>query len=442
MDESKREGRELNDLLSDWATVVARSSLPQPPANEGPNVWLTHLTEKTSEVTPGACFIARVRETSDGHPHIGRAVDNGAAMILAQKPLEEIEAQIPAGVVYLQVEDTAVASAWLAAAWEGFPSRQLVVIGITGTDGKTSTANILLAMLRAANMRVGLLSTTRAVIGGEEEPLALHVTTPEAPVIQRHLRRMVNAGLTHCILETTSHGLAQHRVGAIDFDLAVITNITHEHLDYHGDFEQYLSAKARLFQMLSNASRLAITDSTAKQEQVKTTVLNSDDASFERLSTIVAPQQLSYGIHCATDIMATDIQYASDATNFTLRLNERLSPSGPADLSIWSPLVGEFNVYNTLAAAGAALAVGAETDAIAAGLERLEPIDGRMEHIDCGQLFTVIVDFAHTPNALLQGIETARSMTDGRLITVFGSAGKRDVGKGGVWRRYRPGKQT
>ena len=429
MNGDMRAGRKLKELLADWAGAVAGTSLPQPPEYDGPDLWLTHLTEKTSDVTPGACFVARVRETSDGHPYIGLAVDKGAALILAQKPVELIDAQIPEGTVYLQVADTAVASAWLAAAWEGFPSRQLVVIGITGTDGKTTTANILLAMLRAANMRTGLLSTTRAVIGNEEEALALHVTTPEAPVIQRHLRRMVDAGVTHCILEATSHGLAQHRVDAIDFDLAVVTNITHEHLDYHGNFDQYLAAKSRLFEALLADTWQVATENPAKHKQVKTAVLNQDDASFEQLSVVSVPQQLSYGIISRADIVATDIHYTSDKTRFTLQANEQLSPPLPVGLSLSSPLAGEFNVYNSLAAITAALAVGAGADAIVEGLEQLEPIDGRMERVDYGQPFTVIVDFAHTPNALIHAIEAARDMTDGRVITVFGSAGKRDVRK-------------
>ena len=429
MNTDSREGRNLKGLLADWSRTVAGSSLPQPPEYEGPDAWLTYLTEKTSDVTPGACFVARVRETSDGHPYIGQALANGAVMILAQKAVEEIDVVIPEGVVYLQVRDTAIASAWLAAAWEGFPSRQLVMIGVTGTDGKTTTANILLALLRAANYRTGLLSTTRAVIGDDVEALELHVTTPEAPVVQHHLRRMVDAGLTHCILEATSHGLAQHRVSAIDFDLAVVTNITHEHLDYHGDFEQYLAAKSRLFQALAADKWQAVSDNPAKRRQVKTAVLNRDDASFTKLSAIAAPQQVSYGITSQADIVATDIAYAVDQTRFKVQLNEHLTPSSPAELLISSPLPGKFNVYNTVAAISAALAAGVGEDAIIEGLEQLDPIDGRMERIECSRPYTVIVDFAHTPNALLQAIGAARSMTDGRVITVIGSAGKRDISK-------------
>jgi UDP-N-acetylmuramoyl-L-alanyl-D-glutamate--2,6-diaminopimelate ligase len=429
MREDSEAGRFLRVLLAEWETAVRGSSLPGPPKYEGPDIWISHLTEKSSEVTPGACFVARVRATSDGHPYITQAIKNGASVILAQQPIEKTGVRLPDGVVYLQVADTALASAWFAAAWEGFPSRELVVIGITGTDGKTSTANILLEMLLAANMRSGLLSTTRAVIGNEEEPLALHVTTPEAPVIQSHLRRMVDAGLTHCILETTSHGLSQHRVGAIDFDVAVVTNVTHEHLDYHGDYDSYLSAKARLFEAVSDDFWPVDSSNPAKRRQLKTAVLNHDDGSYDRLSGIGAPRQISYGIYSAADIKAVDISYGHSHTDFTMQFDDRLAQEGPAQVLMSSPLIGEFNVYNSLAAAGAALSVGAGVDAIREGLRRIDSIDGRMQQIDRGQPFTVIVDFAHTPNALIQAIKAARTMTSGRVITVFGSAGKRDIEK-------------
>jgi UDP-N-acetylmuramoyl-L-alanyl-D-glutamate--2,6-diaminopimelate ligase len=425
MSEYSENGRNLKSLLEDWANAVSKTSLPHPPLYDGPDVWMTQMTEKTSEVTPGSCFIARVRETSDGHPYIGQAIEKGAKVILAQKPLEDIESTIPLDVAYLKVSDTALASAWLAAAWEGFPSRQLVVIGVTGTDGKTSTANIALSIFRAAKIPTGLLSTTRAVIGDVEESLALHVTTPEAPVVQNLLRRMVNASLTHCIVEATSHGLAQHRVGAIDFDLAVITNITHEHLDYHGNYERYLAAKSSLFEGLTADAWQIPTNNQAKQQQIKTSVLNRDDGSYEPLAMIGAPRLLSYGVNNPADVMATDIHFSGDQNRFTLQIND--PPARPEELPISSPLSGMFNVYNSLAAAAAAKAAGVGADAIVEGLEQVEPIDGRMEHINRGQPYTVIVDFAHTPNALTQAIKAARNITHGRVITVFGSAGKRDV---------------
>ncbi len=447
----------LKQLLADWETAVHNTLHCQPPAYTGPDVQLTHLTEKTSEVKPGAGFVARVRTGSDGHPYIGKAIELGASLILAQRSPAELGLTIPDGVVYLQVADTAESLAWLAAAWEGFPSRDLVVIGITGTDGKSSTANILYEVLRAAGLKVGLLSTIKAVIGGEEEPLALHVTTPESPVVQRYLRRMVDAGLTHVILETTSHALAQHRVTAVHFDIAAITNITHEHLDYHGSWEAYFAAKASLFEKLTMDDLRYTTNNKSKRHTTKTAVLNFDDSSYDRLQNIPVPRQITYAIYQPADFTANNIIYAADQTRFELNITYKIviwddpfnlsfmRPLRPPSVtehrhyrvSISSPLVGEFNIYNMLTAAAIASVTGGVTpDLIKQGLEKVEAIDGRMQRIHRGQPFPVIVDFAHTPNALARAIAAARTMLthdtlthDARIIAVFGSAGKRDVEK-------------
>jgi UDP-N-acetylmuramoyl-L-alanyl-D-glutamate--2,6-diaminopimelate ligase len=416
--------RRLKQLLAAWQTAVAHTPHPSPPPYHGPDVALTHLTEKTGDVAPGAAFIARVRAGSDGHPYIGRAIEAGASLILAQRAPEEVGLTVPDGVVYWQVADTAETLAWLAAAWEGFPSRQLVVVGVTGTDGKTSVCNLAFASLRAAGLRVGLLSTIKAVIGDEEEPLELHVTTPEAPVVQRYLRRMVDAGLTHCVLEVTSHSLPQHRVTAVHFDIAAVTNITHEHLDYHGGYAEYVAAKARLFEQV--AKRTA-SENLYKVQVRPTAVLNRDDSSYERLAAISVPHTLTYALHQPAAVTATDIMYTARETRFTLQLNE-VGGSNTA-VPVTSSLVGEFNIYNMLAAAAIATALGIAPSQIQVGLEGVQAISGRMERIDRGQPFLTIVDFAHTPNALAKAIEAARGMTDGRIITVFGSAGKRDVEK-------------
>ena len=422
-------GKSLKGLLAKWRSAVSDTDLPQPPAYLGPDVVITRLTEHTSEVDEGACFVARVRETSDGHPYIEKAIALGAKMILAQRPLSTLDLKIPADVIYLSVADTALALAWLAAVWHDFPSRQLVMIGVTGTDGKTSTASILFSILRAAGLKVGLLSTISAVIGDEEEPLALHVTTPEAQEVQRHLRRMVDADLTHCIVEATSHGLAQHRVGAIDFDCALVTNITHEHLDYHGDYERYFAAKARLFETLNHDELRLGSENEYKTHLTKTAILNRDDGSYQKLSIIPAARQLTYGLQTGCNVRAADIDYAAEATRFTLQFdNATLSPSSQ-QVSIRSLLAGEFNVYNILAASTAALSLDLSVGDIKNGIESVNGISGRMERIDEGQSFLVLVDFAHTPNALEKAIKAANRMTEGRIITVFGSAGKRDVEK-------------
>ena len=451
-------GLSLSSLLATWRAAVAGTNHPQPPAYDGPDVALTGFTEKSGEVEPGMAFIARVRAGSDGHPYIGDALARGASLILAQQPPEAAGVVVPPGVAYMTVPDTAEAQAWLAAAGEDFPSRDLVVIGITGTDGKTTTANILHAILRAAGLRAGLLSTIRAIIGDEEEPLALHVTTPEAPVVQRYLRRMVAAGLTHVILETTSHALAQSRVAAVAFDVAVVTNITHEHLDYHGSYEAYFAAKRRLFAALLDDPLRMPSANPRKAATPRTAVLNRDDASYAPLAAFLAGRPVdvrAYGQRpgeTALDAWAEAVAYEPGTTRLLLRLRGQAEP-----LPVSSALVGGFNVDNMLAASAAAAALGIPPEAIRAGLEAVRALSGRMERIDRGQPFLVLVDFAHTPNALDQAIGAARRMADpspypppkgrgdslprppgegwgegrslGRVITVFGSAGKRDVAK-------------
>lgn len=423
------ETRNLRDLLAAWAAAVEGTNHPQPPEYDGPDVSITRFTEKTSEVEPGVCFVARVRTESDGHPYIERAIEAGAGLILAQRPAQALGLHVPPGVIYLTVSDTAEAQAWLAAAWEGFPSRELVMIGITGTDGKTTTANILFNILRAAGVRVGLLSTIKADIGGAEELLELHVTTPESPVVQRYLRRMADAGVTHCILETTSHALAQHRVAAVDFDMAVVTNITHEHLDYHGSYEAYFAAKRKLFEYLLGDWMRLPTSNRAKIELRRTAVLNRDDQSYTPLAEFLAGRPLNvltYGLSDGSDATATDIVYGPHETTLSLHLPET-EGTLPA---IHAPLPGVFNVYNLLAAAAAAQALGVGAAAVRQGIEGSSYLSGRMERIDQGQPFMVMVDFAHTPNALARAIEAARGMVaGGRVIAVFGSAGKRDVAK-------------
>lgn len=414
--------RSFRSLLERWRQVVAGTALPQPPWYDGPDVTLTAVVEHTDRVKPGVCFVARVRSTSDGHRYVARAVAQGASLIVGQKAPEQVEAIGSGGTPYLQVEDTAIFMAWLSAAWEGFPGRQLVTIGITGTDGKSTTANLFFEILRKAGLHAGLLSTVRAVIGDVEEPLALHVTTPEAPLVQRFLRRMVDTGITHCVLEATSHGLAQHRVGAVDFDIAVVTNITHEHLDYHGDFEAYFAAKARLFELLQQPQWHLPVRNPYKTQVAKTAVLNRDDGSYSRLAHLAKTRQVTYALHDDADIQAGDVRVSGAATQFLLHL-----PGG--DLPIRSGLIGEFNVYNMLAAAAAAHAANIGSEAIQEGLCSLSALSGRMEQIDEGQPFSVLVDFAHTPNALSLAIGAARRLSDGRIVAVFGSAGKRDVAK-------------
>lgn len=391
-------------------------SLPWPVPRPVGNPEITAVTQDSRKAQPGTLFVARTGGSVDGHRFIPAALEAGAAAIVGNQPAAELA--LPATVPYVQVPDPQQAVAWLAAALHGFPARRMVMIGVTGTDGKTTTANLIYSVLRAAGLRAGLVSTVNAVIGDRVLDTGLHVTTPDPEDVQRYLAEMVSAGLTHCVLEATSHGLAQHRVTACEFDVAVVTNITHEHLDFHGSLAAYRDAKARLFEMLG--------ETVARPGVRRFAVLNRDDGSFDYLPARVGQGAavVSYGLSPAADIHATGIHYRSDGLSYTAVI-----PGQP--LPIDTPLLGEFNVSNTLAAVAVGHGLGLDPTAIQRGIRQLGGIPGRMERItvDAPHDFSVIVDFAHTPNSLRAALNAARAMTTARVIVVFGSAGLRDVEK-------------
>ena len=377
------------------------------------------VSENAATVEAGGVFVARRGANVDGHDLIPQAIARGAAAVVGERPPDAVACSVP----YVQVEDGQAVLGPLAAAYYGHPSRQLVVIGVTGTDGKTTTCTLIHSILKAAGLPVGLISTVSAVIGDEEMPTGLHVTTPPAHAVQMYLARMVRAGLTHVVLEATSHGLAQGRVNGVDFDVAVLTNVTHEHLDFHRTWEDYRAAKARLFRMAAVSYR--------KAGVPKAAVINADDPSAEvfRRAAEGVDRTVSYALDVMrpVDIHAEAIAYRPDATRFTI--------VGPQALEqpVETPLVGAFNVANILAAAGAAsVLLGEQPErlraALAEGIRNMPPIPGRMERIDEGQDYLAVVDFAHTPNALRRALEAARMMIapDRRVIAIFGSAGLRD----------------
>lgn len=376
-------------------------------------ISIAGITDDSRQVQPGYVFVAVPGVNVDGHRFIPNAVAAGTVMVVGEKPVDAL-AQ-PVAVPYLRVADSRTALGWLHARWYDYPSRKLTLIGVTGTDGKTTTTNLLYEMLRATGHKVGMISTVNARIGAMDLDTGLHTTTPASGEIQRYLAEMVAAGTTHAVLETTSEGLAQQRLAGCDFDVAVITNITHEHITAHGSWEAYREAKAMLFRSLSTSAR--------KPGQPKVAVLNRDDAaSFDVLRAIPADYSIVYGgMDTREGVHAVNVLYLPQGLRFTL-------VSSWGETEIVSPLVGAFNVSNILAAASAALALGVPLDAVAQGVAAVEGIPGRMERIDGGQDFTAIVDFAHTPNALRRALEAARQWVgaDGRVIVTFGSAGLRD----------------
>ena len=385
------------------------------------------VTESAREVEAGGVFVARKGALTDGHNFIQQAIDNGAVAIVGERDIQDL------AVAYAQVKDPQQCVGYLASAYYDFPSRKLIVFGVTGTDGKTTTSTFIHSIMNVATKgKTGYISTVAADLGDGATDTGFHVTTPHTQDVQAYLARMVENGLTHCVLEMTSHGLAQGRLNGVDVDVAVMTNVQHEHLDFHGSFENYRSAKARMFEMLATSAR--------KQDQfgndvAKISVINNDDPNADFFAKIPADMVVTYSKETVSRFKASNLQYDSDRTRFTLP-------------DIWSDvwveglerefairLLGDFNVLNATAAIAATHEI-IEDGLIGSslmwdGLDAVETIAGRMERIDEGQAFIAIVDFAHTPNALKSALTAAQNMlsVDGRLITVFGSAGLRDVEK-------------
>jgi len=388
------------------------AELPRPfQVTDAPDVLINEISIDSRSVKPGQLFVAMRGGTLDGHNYIRKAIDYGAVAVVGEKDFTGL------AVPYIRLENTRRALTWLAGAFHDWPGRKLTVIGVTGTDGKTTTTNLLHKILLQANIKAGMISTVNAVIGNEVLDTGFHVTTPDAHDVQRYLAKMVDAGLTHVVLETTSHGWSQYRVDACEFDIGVVTNITHEHMNEHGSYENYRAAKARLFSSLE-------TTQEKPQGNPRLGIINRDDVkSFDFLNDFIKVNKLNYGLRADADVHAVDISYSPSGIHFTAQ-------SKDFQVEVISQLVGAFNISNCLAALSTAVyGLGIEPEVAAGGIASLEGIPGRMERIDMGQNFTAIVDFAHTPNALKSALEAARTMTNGRVICAFGSAGLRDKEK-------------
>ncbi len=377
---------------------------------KGFNTFATGIEYDSREVKKGSIFVALEGKNFDGHLFIPEAIAKGAVAIVGSQSHSWWE---NISVPYIQVTDTRIALAWISASFYDFPAREMMVIGVTGTDGKTTTANLIYQILRTSGIQAGIITTVNAQIGDEVLDTGFHVTTPEAPAIQRYLHKMVLAGITHVVLETTSHGLAQDRVVGCEYDIAVVTNITHEHLDFHGNYTNYLAAKAKMFQMLASTS-------AKSKGEIRLSVLNKDDISFVPLNELIETRKVEYSLTSKADVWAENIQQNNTGSLF-------MACGKDFQVAIETNLPGEYNISNCLAAIAATiLGLGIDPKVAASGIAAMKAIPGRMELIVLGQPFQAIVDFAHTPHAIDKALRTARQMTNGRVITVFGSAGLRD----------------
>lgn len=349
------------------------------------------------KAAPGALFFALRGEKADGARFAAQAISKGATAVVAESP-RPADVQVP----WIQVPDARLALARMAAAFHGHPSRELRVVGITGTNGKTTTAYLLSSLFEAAGTRCGMLGTVVYRVGEEERPATR--TTPESADIQQLLREMVKRGCGACAMEVSSHALAQRRADEIQFAAGVFTNLTRDHLDYHRDMESYFRSKRRLFELLPDSAPA---------------VVNADDPRAAALVGL-ATRTVTYGIDRPADVRPVRLSDSLRGLDFDIA-----SPAGTVEVR--SRLVGRPNVYNILAAVATAVSLDVPVEAVQRGLAGIEGIPGRFQVVsDPTDDITVVVDYAHTDDALKNLLETVRPLARQRLITVFGCGGDRD----------------
>lgn len=417
---AERGARRLGDLLG---VLEARGRLRS--VRDGPEARPAALPDvagrpvrgvvnDSRRVRPGAIFVAVPGFHHDGHEFAAAAVAGGAAALIVERPVGGLD--VPQLVVERSQLALPVAAAW----WEGWPGREIGVVGVTGTDGKTTSTFLIAAMLAAVGQAAGLVGTVEIGVGGRRWPNEDRTTTPDPPELQALLRAMVEAGDRFAILEATSHGLALERVGEIAFDVGVVTNVTHEHLEFHGTHEAYRAAKRSLIE------RLALSPDNPEKGWGKHAVLNRDDRWFDEFAAAArasAARVWTYGADRQADLRVVSVE--EDASHLTVGVG---TPRWEGKLRL--RLAGRFNVHNALAAAGVGEALELAPEAIRAGLESVAGVPGRMERIEMGQPFGVMVDYAHTPDSLqkvLDIVAPVAAARGGGLIAVFGSAGERDV---------------
>ena len=361
----------------------------------GADLEIAALAYDTRAVVPGSLFFCVPGLRRDGHDLAPEAIAAGAVALVVERPLD-------LGVPELRVDSVREAMAPLAVRFFGDPSAKLRVVGVTGTNGKTTSAFLLAALLEALGERCGLLGTVKSVIGGREQPV-IH-TTPEAIDLQASFRAMLDAGDRACAMEVSSHALALHRVDGTRFAAALFTNLTQDHLDFHETMEDYFAAKRLLF-----APPPAVS------------VINLDDPYGRRLAAEI-PGAVTFGLEAAADYGARELHFGVAGASFVA-----ITPEGEVELRTRLP--GRFNVLNVLGAVATARALGMPLELISDALPTVAPAPGRFQALDEGQPFTVLVDYAHTPDSLENVLRTARSLGEGRLVSVFGCGGDRDRGK-------------
>ncbi|MCL1990656.1 MAG: UDP-N-acetylmuramoyl-L-alanyl-D-glutamate--2,6-diaminopimelate ligase [Defluviitaleaceae bacterium] len=368
------------------------------------NPEVTSIEMDSREVKVGSLFICVKGYTVDGHHYVKQAVARGAVAVIVEK---DVETDVPV----IKVKSTQRAMAVLANAFYDNPTSKLQLIGITGTNGKTSVSHLIEALLRRAGRRTGLIGTLGMKMN--EATFETKNTTPDSLTLQKMFTQMVEAEIETAVMEVSSHALHMGRVHGCQYDVTVFTNLTQDHLDYHKTMDAYRAAKSLLFSQLGHAYDV---------KHPKYAILNVDDAATAEY--IVASQGIviTYGIDNEADLMACDVKTTSRGTTFTLLMNDvaRVVQMG---------LVGKFNVYNMLATLGAGLAAGLQLDAMIEDIPHLSGVPGRFELVDAGQSFSVIVDYAHTPDSLENVLKTIKAFTEGKIYCLIGCGGDRDKTK-------------
>jgi UDP-N-acetylmuramoyl-L-alanyl-D-glutamate--2,6-diaminopimelate ligase len=405
------------ELLQGMARALPQNQQPDLASAARLDAPCTGVTHDSRRVSPGSVFVALRGQKVDGLSFASQAVARGAVAIVAeQQPVS------PLAVPVVVVPNARLALALLAAEFYGHPSRQMQVIGITGTNGKTTTSYLAQAIFEAAGIRCGLMGTVAYRIG--DRTVEATRTTPEAPEVQALMRQMVEAGCGACLMEVSSHALALHRVDGIRFAAGVFTNLTRDHLDFHADMEDYFAAKRRLFTLLPEEASAVINVDDPRGPALADSLTSPADtapgpASAEATSRKKA-RAISYGIVKTADVSPGPLSFSLSGLHFDVR-----TPQGT--VKVRSRLVGRPNVYNILAAVAVTSALGVPLEAIERGLATLPGVPGRFELASSPEDdITVVVDYAHTDDALRNLLETARAMATNRLITVFGAGGDRD----------------
>lgn len=393
----------LRELLASLDKVLSEGDLQRE---------VMSITEDSRQVMPGSVFVAIKGEHYDGHQFVRQAQKQGAVGVVVEEDFETHEPLVGGGSsALIRVKNSRKALGVLAAKFSGMPSANLHMVGVTGTNGKTTVTHLAKSLLEAQGHRVGLLGTVGYVFGTEHR-VASH-TTPASVELQDMLKAMVNAGLDVAVMEVSSHALALDRIAGCEFDIVVFTNLTQDHLDFHHTLDDYFEAKLRLFTECVDSGQ---------KTRPKRALVNADDERARLILQHCSIPTWTYGLHAHADIRAESVRLSMGGTDFLVN-----SPHGP--LTIKSQLVGEHNVSNMLAAIGIGLEMGMTVPMIEQAVQSVANVPGRFERINEGQPFTVVVDYAHTEDALYRLLRAAKAITEGRIITVFGCGGDRDAGK-------------